>query len=420
MSVDFRTRTDGPVAPVDPAGFFAGAVADAFAEHAGLVEPAVRATSPPPLTVAVDGTAHRLVAEGGRVRVEGSNGHGDGERDGGRLRITGEQLTDLAHDQVTPVGWYSNGTLDVTGVGVETLLDWWVLLRGALDGRAPHVAGDVDLVDETGAPLDLARSFRPDDDPDAMRRFLQQAGYLRIAGVYTEDEMAAVSADMDRAAPTYEPGDGRSWWARTGDGTERLVRMQGFDARSERVAELVADDRLHRIGRMVGDGHRWGEKRAGNRIEALVKPLGVVSGLSDLPWHKDCAQGRHSYQCCTLTVGISVTGADASCGQLRVLAGSHRALMWPSFLRDGCDLPAVDLPTRTGDVTVHLSCTLHMAQHPVVRERRVLYTGFGLPPRPGADPAAQQAAVARLTAIREASAVTVSQPADPARPWART
>jgi hypothetical protein len=59
-----------------------------------------------------------------------------------------------------------------------------------------------------------------------------------------------------------------------------------------------------------------------------------------------------------------------------------------------------------------------MAQQPVERERRVLYTGFSLAPLAGADLAAQQAAVARLTAIREASAVTVSQPADPARPWA--
>jgi hypothetical protein len=32
---------------------------------------------------------------------------------------------------------------------------------------------------------------------------------------------------------------------------------------------------------------------------------------------------------------------------------------------------------------VHLSCTLHMSIPPTVRERRVMYTGFGLPPRAG-------------------------------------
>ena len=127
-----------------------------------------------------------------------------------------------------------------------------------------------------------------------------------------------------------------------------------------------------------------------------------------MPWHKDCSLGRHSYECCSLTVGISVTGADATSGQLRVVAGSHRALVWPAFVRRDNDLPVVDLPTQTGDVTIHLSCTLHMAQPPVTRERRVLYTGFRLPP---SNPEAARAARERLGKVREAAPVTVSQPA---------
>ena len=38
-----------------------------------------------------------------------------------------------------------------------------------------------------------------------MGDFLQRAGYLHIEGVFTEEEMAAVSLDMDRAAPMYSP-----------------------------------------------------------------------------------------------------------------------------------------------------------------------------------------------------------------------
>jgi hypothetical protein len=52
-------------------------------------------------------------------------------------------------------------------------------------------------------------------------------------------------------------------------------------------------------------------------------------------------------------------------------------------LHPGLDLPRIPLPTRTGDVTVHCSCTLHMSRPPVERERRVVYTGFDLAPRPG-------------------------------------
>jgi hypothetical protein len=231
-----------------------------------------------------------------------------------------------------------------------------------------------------------------------MGDFLQRAGYLHIAGVFDEGEMAAVSRDMDAAAPMYSRGDGRSWWARNRAGDDLLVRMQYFDQVSPTVERLVGDDRLQRLADLTGDGHVYGGIKD-NRIEALFKPFDVVEGISDLPWHKDCALGRHSYDCSSMTVGISVSGADAVSGQLRTVAGSHRALMWPSLQeQNASDLPIVPLPTRTGDITVHLSCTLHQSVPPVERERRVMYTGFRLPPR---GTAAERAALERLRAIRE-------------------
>jgi hypothetical protein len=107
-----------------------------------------------------------------------------------------------------------------------------------------------------------------------------------------------------------------------------------------------------------------------------------------------------------------VTGADDQSGQLRVVAGSHRALVQPAFVRRESDLPVIDLPTAAGDATVHCSCTLHTAQPPVVRERKVMYTGFGLPPlAPAGD--ARRCAIASISAVRESSYKNVSQP--PAR-----
>lgn len=396
VSFDVRTRADGEDVRLDPDAA-REAIAAALHEAADLLRPALHLAKRP-LTVDVGASTWHLASDGSAVRIL------DGAAtDGLRLRLTPEQLADLWSDQATPMAWFSGGSLDLDG-RLEHLLDWWVLLRGAIDRRAPHVAGAIDLGD-----VDLTRSFTLDDADEDIAEFLAAAGFVRLRGVYGEDEMAAVSSDMDAAAPGYSKGDGRSWWARTGDGTDRLVRMQAADTTCPSIARLVEDERLARIGAIPRVGHEWGTRTA-NRIEALVKPIGVVEGISDVPWHKDCSLGRHSYECHSLTVGVSVTGADASSGQLRVVAGSHRALVWPAFIRRDNDLPIVDLPTETGDVTIHLSCTLHMAQPPVDRERRVLYTGFRLPPL---NPDATRAARARLGQIREAASVTVSQPPSP-------
>jgi hypothetical protein len=50
------------------------------------------------------------------------------------------------------------------------------------------------------------------------------------------------------------------------------------------------------------------------------------------------------------------------------------------------DLRPRMLETATGDVTVHCSDTLHRAHPPVDRPRKVVYSGFGLPPLPGDEP----------------------------------
>jgi len=396
--IDVRTRVDGPLEPVDPEAFFDATLPAAFADAAARVAPALAELAPGPLVVRVGDRAWTLRCSDGRARVT------SGDDGAPRLELDTEQLSELVADLVTPMAWLISGRLR-GNAKLPDLLDWWIFLRAALDGRTPYTPGTVDFRAPDGSPLDLRRSFRPDDPPDEMRWFLSQAGFLHVAGVFSEAEMAAVSADMDRAAPAYRRGDGASWWARTADGTDRLVRMQGFAKRSESAAALLREPRFQRLGAIAGVGHQLGW--AGQlHVEALVKPLRVVEGISDVPWHKDCANGRHAYECCSLTAGVSVTGADALSGQLRVVAGSHRALTWPSFVRAGLDLPQLDLPTATGDVTLHASCTIHMAQPPVERERRVLYTAFTLPSR---DPEATLRARLRARAVREAAPVTVSQ-----------
>lgn len=388
MSVDLRTRVDGPPEPVDPVALFRHDLPAAAAAPGRLLDAAARWFTPRPLVVACDGGRWVLSWQPGRRRDRGrlvgrAAVGGDPPLD---LELTPPQLADLVHDRATPVAWLRRRAAEAGPGGgsgaaaIGHLLDWWVLLRAALDGVAPYVPGR-GLARTVGTP----RAFGPGDPPAALRDELERTGVLHVAGVFGEREMAAVAAEMDAAAPRHRRGDGRSWWARTAAGDDRLVRMLGFDAESPTVARLLADERLRRLATLTGDGHSLADYGP-LAVEAVVKPLGVVRGSSDVPWHKDCSFGRHSYECCALTLGVAVTGADEGSGRLRALAGSHRALLWPAFVRPGTDLPVVDLVTRPGDVTVHLSCTLHMAQPPARRERRVLYATYGLPPVPPVTP----------------------------------
>jgi hypothetical protein len=280
------------------------------------------------------------------------------------------------------------------------------VLRCLLDGRPVYGAGDVELRERDGAPLDLHRSFSLDDDPHEVGHFLAEAGYLHFQTVFTEDEMAEVSADLDDAMASAAPDDGASWWACTDAGERYPARILGFNKQSPTLRELVRSDRFQRIGTFTIDQFLCRDPEVGDSAEGLLKKIGVVEGMSDVSWHKDCALGGHSRGCCGLTVGISVTGAGRENGELGVMAGSHRANL-PLLGVDGVDLPRVPLPTRTGDVTVHCSCTFHMSRPPLSAERRVVYTGFALAPRPGdrlvaLDPAATRRSRAEL-GIRDRS-----------------
>jgi len=395
MSVDVRTRLDSEQVPVDPQLFFGEILPAHLDAHQTLIEPGARGLPLETLALEIEGEAWTLAWKRDRVEVI------SGAAPGPRVRLSGEHFSDIVNDQSTPIALMSNNLLDMPEGSLPDFLNWWLVLRSALDGRRIHARGDL-TIDEG-----FRRSFTLDDSDEAMRNYLEEFGYLHIQGLFGEDEMAAVEADFPVAAPHFEKGDPKAWFATTKDGTEHLVRMEGFDRYSSTCVELIDDARFQRIGAIPGVGHSQGNRKPGTRVGALVKPIGVVQGISDVPWHKDCSLGRHSYECSNLTVGISVTGADAISGQLRVVPGSHRALVWPApCLQPDLDLQPIDLPTRTGDVTVHLSCTQHMAQPPVERERKVLYTGFG---QSAADPEAADFQRRRLQEIRSKTHTSVSQ-----------
>jgi hypothetical protein len=398
-SVDVRTRTVSDLHEVDTASFFDDELPALIAQRGGQAVPGARELGVEPFTFVTPSGSWTLRLSGDTITVDRGD---DGTH---AVRLDDDEVAKLVDDRLTPMTLVSSAQLRMERGQLGDFLNWWVVLRSLIDDRPVHTAGSLTFTGLDGEPLDLERSFTPEDDDEEMSQFLSQAGFLHLSGWLEPGEMDAIDRDMDAAFPLYAPDDGRSWWAETSNGEHRAVRLQQFQEHSPTAASILADERLLRIGRLPGDGHV-----ARGTTEALEKPIGVVKGISDLIWHKDCSLGMHSYMCSGLTVGISVTGADAKSGQLAVVPGSHRALVQPAFYRPLWGLPERQLPTRKGDLTVHCSCTMHMSHPPVTSERRVLYTGFALPSNETKVPVQDSAA---LRDVREAAYKNVSQPPSP-------
>jgi hypothetical protein len=376
ITVDRRSRFEGDAVALDVDGFFEDHLPVLIATNGDAAGRAARRLGLAPLTLDVEGECLTLVADGDRLAAR---------RDNDEVLVVEldrAAFSDLMQDVASTFGVQMMGRAKVVDGSLDAFLEWEPVLRCLLDGRPVFEPGTITFRDRGGAPLDLHRSFTLDDDPHEVGHFLAEAGYLHLEAVFTEEEMAAVSADLDDAIARAERDDGASWWARTSDDEWYPARILGFNHQSPALRGVLRSDRFRSIGSFTDDAFVQRDPDVGDSAEGLHKKIGVVEGFSDVSWHKDCSMGGHSRGCCGLTVGISVTGAGRENGELGAVAGSHRANV-PVLGVEGLDLPRVPLPTRTGDVTVHCSCTLHMSRPPASAERRVVYSGFGLAPRPG-------------------------------------
>jgi hypothetical protein len=393
MSVDVRTRLSKDVCTLSCDEVLDVLLPDALAAHGDLAARGIDYLELPPLGVEVDGRGVTLEAASGFLSMR------PGVESAGVVGVLSDDaLSELVQDVQSTMGLAITARVKITAGNINDWIGWEPVLRALFDGRKVHEAGDVTFVDLEGGELDLDRAFGLDDDRERASHFLHQAGFLHLRGVFDPSEMAALAADVDEWISRATPDDGESWWATDEDGTEQAVRVLFFSEKSAVLRALLDDDRFRWLAELTGDGHR-----PSGGAEGLVKPLGIVRGLSDLPWHKDCGQGRHSYSCNGLTCGISVTGADRTSGALGVIPGSHRANTMAAGRDPRLDLQPRVLETLVGDVTVHCSDTLHRAHPPVDRPRKVVYSGFALPPMPGdAAPSRHQDARAARAALSDA------------------
>jgi hypothetical protein len=379
--VDTRSRVVGDPAPVDAAAFWADDWCDALVRHGARAAEDAERLDLPPLAIAVDGVVRTVRRGADGIDVV------PGEHAALRVAIDADAFSELVVEARTALGLVIGARVTGEPDANWAFCAWDPVLRSVLDGRAVYRPGDVMLRAPDGAPLDLDQRFRLGERPADAAHFLAEAGFLLLTDVFSAAEMDAVDADLARAVADAEPEDGTSWWAATAGGDRYPCRILDFADRSDALRALIDDDRFLAVGELLGDGHRpgdpFGEHFGAVTAEGLVKRVASVEGLACLPWHKDCDRGGHSMYCSGLTIGICLTPVDDAHGGLDVVAGSHRANIARAQVDAGLDLPRVTLRAGRGDLTVHLSCTLHRSTHPVDRERRVAYTGFTLPPRPG-------------------------------------
>jgi ectoine hydroxylase-related dioxygenase (phytanoyl-CoA dioxygenase family) len=264
---------------------------------------------------------------------------------------------------------------------IGQLSRWEPVLRAAFDGQAVYDFADPPpIVDAGGHPLDLTRSFTLENSDDEIREFLERAGFVHLRGVFSNDEVEAMRADVEDAVARARPDDKRSWWT-TVDGEEVVNRVNYLNEQSPLIAGLGDDKRLRRIGDLGGDGLRdTADRLDGHNV--VIKVPGAATGLADLPWHRDCGMGGHSVKCPMLNVGIQLDAATPAAGQLQVIAGSHRGTSRLPAGEEVDGLPVVALVTEPGDVTVHWGHTLHAAPPPGDRNaagRRAVYVTY-VPP----------------------------------------
>ena len=362
---DLRTRLTADAGAVDVERFLDVEVPRAIERNGALAARAMAATGLESITISVDGVDSTWRVIDGRLVVDRS--------DTGRARadLSSEWFTSIVTDTRSALAVMVAGDPVMTRGRITHLMDWEIALRALLDGRPAHEPGLVRFVDRDGTPLDLTRTFTIDDDVDEMRHFLAEAGFLHVRGVFDDDSLEAVDAAITERRGSARRDDATTWWARVdGLDDEVCVRFNDLDD-DELPAPLGA--MTAPIAAITDSGHEF------DHIDVLMKPVGVVEGVSDLPWHKDCSLGLHTHQCARVVTGASITASGPDNGQLGVVAGSHRVNLGQFSVPEDLDLPIVWIETDPGDVTVHLSCTLHCSTPPLHSERRVAYVTWRLP-----------------------------------------
>jgi Phytanoyl-CoA dioxygenase (PhyH) len=331
----------------------------------------------PPLAFRSDaGAAFTWVASEGGVQVVA------GDADAATVVTLSEAtFSEFIHELLTAAGAVMTGRAKVVRGELPGWQRWEPAIRSLCSGREIYGAAVWrTLVDRSGKPLDLRRTFSADADLEEMHHFLDTAGFLHLKRVFCRTEVDRYAAEVERARAATPPGDPFSWWSMNGAGREVVTRINYLGRHSSALQELSHDTRLRRFARLAGPDLQVCDDRLDGPM-VFIKNADIVKGQGDLGWHVDDGLGGHPVMCPLLQAGIQLDHANAANGQLIVLAGSHRYTKhWIAWGEEG-ELPAVALETEPGDLTLHYGDTMHTTPPPKSADagRRALYYKFAEP-----------------------------------------
>ena len=321
-----------------------------------------------------DGRAYSYRCRGGHVEVEPGVA-GDART---VLEIVDhESWLDYLYEFRTRYGLlYSNAVRFVRG-DFDSWDDWEPAIRCMYSGRPIYDPDSCDFRDREGAPLDLQRSFEPDDDPEDMSHFLRTTGFLVVRRAFEPAFIAELASEVDRIRAAAVEGELTSWWASDSQGQRFPYRLTYLSDQSERIAGLYDHPRVTQLIALSKEE----VVPVPNRIEgilAVVKDAGLDSdatAYANLPYHTDCGFGACHTTCPCVLAGIQLDAMSAASSQLHIMAGS-----WgKAYHNIAADItpdryPLVAIETEPGDATVHYGCGLHAGPAPTgSARRRTLY-----------------------------------------------
>ncbi|MBY0401987.1 phytanoyl-CoA dioxygenase family protein [Myxococcota bacterium] len=286
------------------------------------------------------------------------------ERASTRVELAQADFEGLTRDLESAAGLIYAGRAQAKSGDLMDFMQWEPALRWVYGGRAVYDPGAIDLRDRRGEPLDPTRSYRLDDDREEMAHFLRTVGYLHVRDVLSRNEIERLSHEAEILRREAREGDQESWWGRREDGSTVLCRvlragrqptMRSLhgDARIESLASLCDVPMSLAMGPEEKDG-----------VTLLWKQPGVVEGLGDLPWHRDCGLGGHASMCPTAVVSVFLGPNTPEAGELRFLPGSWQT-SFPHQHADSREAPRGVAPkARAGDATIHYGDVAHVAPPP--------------------------------------------------------